>query len=197
VTRPERGPLDFRSAAEWRRWLKKNHNRSEGDWVYMYKKGAKRTGLRYPEALEEALCFGWIDGQLKAVDEDRYRQRWTPRRKGSNWSEVNKRKVSQLVADGRMAEPGLVAVRAAKRDGRWQTQPARRKREDIPTELLAALKADPKAWANFRAFAASYRRMYCGWVAEAKTDATRRKRAEAVVRRSRENRKPGMDSLYR
>jgi uncharacterized protein YdeI (YjbR/CyaY-like superfamily) len=197
VTRPGQEPLDFRSAAEWRRWLKKNHNRSEGEWVYMYKKGAERTGLRYPEALEEALCFGWIDGQLKAVDEDRYRQRWTPRRKGSNWSEVNKRKVSQLVADGRMAGPGMAEVHAAKRDGRWQTQPARRMEESIPAELLSALKADPKAMANFRSFAASYRRMYCGWVAEAKTDATRRKRAEAVVRRSRENRKPGMDSLYR
>ena len=197
MTRPERGPLDFRSAAEWRRWLKKNHNRSEGEWVYMYKKGAKRTGLRYPEALEEALCFGWIDGQLKAVDEDRYRQRWTPRRKGSNWSEVNKRKVRQLVADGRMAEPGLARVRAAKRDGRWRTTPSVRKSQGVPPELLAALKSDQKAWTNFQAFAASYRRMYCGWVAEAKTDATRRKRAEAVVRRSRENRKPGMGSLYR
>jgi len=163
----------------------------------MYKKGAKRTGLRYPEALEEALCFGWIDGQLKAVDEDRYRQRWTPRRKGSNWSEVNKRKVRQLVADGRMAEPGLAKVRAAKRDGRWRTTPSVRKSQGVPPELLAALKSDQKAWTNFQAFAASYRRMYCGWVAEAKTDATRRKRAEAVVRRSRENRKPGMGSLYR
>jgi uncharacterized protein YdeI (YjbR/CyaY-like superfamily) len=197
VTRPEPEPLDFRSAAEWRRWLKKNHDRSEGEWLYMYKKGAKRTGLRYPEALEEALCFGWIDGRLKAVDQDRYRQRWTPRRRNSNWSEVNKRKVSQLIADRRMAEPGLASVEAAKRDGRWQKQPARRKRGDLPFELVAALKADQKAMANFQAFAWSYRRMYAGWVAEAKTDATRRKRAEAVVRRSRENRKPDMGSLYR
>ncbi len=163
----------------------------------MYKKGAWRTGLRYPEALEEALCFGWIDGQLKAVDENRYRQRWTPRRRNSNWSEVNKRKASRLIDDGRMAEPGLASVRAAKRDGRWQKQPARRKRGDLPFELLAALRADPKALANFQAFASSYRRMYAGWVAEAKTDATRRKRAKAVVRRSRENRKPDMGSLYR
>ena len=163
----------------------------------MYKKGAERKGLRYPEALDEALCYGWIDGQLKAVDEDRYRQRWTPRRKGSNWSEVNKRKVRRLTADGRMAEPGLARVRAAKRDGRWRKQSTARKKDGIPPELLAALKTDSRALANFRAFAESYRRTYAGWVAEAKTDATRKRRAEAVARRSRENRKPGIGSLYR
>ncbi|UCG43635.1 MAG: YdeI/OmpD-associated family protein [candidate division WOR-3 bacterium] len=197
MTRGKAEPLDFRSAAEWRRWLRRNHNRSEGEWVYMYKKGAKRAGLRYPEALDEALCFGWIDGQLTAVDEDRYRQRWTPRRKGSNWSEVNKRKVRRLIAGGRLAEPGLAEVRAAKRAGRWRTHPTLRKKGDIPAELLAALKADSKALANFRAFASSYRRTYAGWVAGAKTGTTRRRRIEAVVRRSRENRKPGIDSLYR
>lgn len=85
-----REPLDFRDARAWRRWLVRNGAKSTGEWVYMYKKDAEQAGLRYPEALDEALCFGWIDGQVRAVDENRYKQRWTPRRKGSNWSAANK-----------------------------------------------------------------------------------------------------------
>ena len=112
-------PLDFRSAREWRKWLRRNHAKSQGEWVHMYKKGA-RAGLRYLEALDEALCFGWIDGQIHAVDEEKFRQRWTPRRKGSVWSQLNKTRVKRLIADGRMAGAGLAAVRAAKRSGRWQ-----------------------------------------------------------------------------
>lgn len=79
-------PLDFRSRGEWRRWLQRNHAKSQSEWVYMYKKGAGCSGLRYQDALDEALCFGWIDGQIKAVDKDKFRQRWTPRRPRSIWS---------------------------------------------------------------------------------------------------------------
>jgi uncharacterized protein YdeI (YjbR/CyaY-like superfamily) len=192
----ERAPLDFRSAAAWRRWLERNHGRSDGEWVYLYKRGARRVGLRYPEALDEALCFGWIDGQVRAVDADRFRQRWTPRRKNSTWSEVNKRKVRRLTRAGRMAAPGLAAVQAARRDGRWAGERAEAARVKTPPALLAALKSDREALRNFRAFAPSYRRMYAGWVAAAKTEVTGRRRIEAVVRRSRENRKPGIGSLY-
>jgi uncharacterized protein YdeI (YjbR/CyaY-like superfamily) len=187
-------PLDFRSAAAWRKWLARNHDRSDGEWVYLYKKGARRSGLRYPEALDAALCFGWIDGQVRAVDEDRYRQRWTPRRKRSTWSEVNKRKVRELTRAGLMAVPGLAAVRAAKRDGRWVGKP--KTEAGLPLGLLAAFKAEPKALANFQGFAPSYRRIYCGWVADAKTDATRARRIKAVVRRSRDGRKPDITSMY-
>jgi uncharacterized protein YdeI (YjbR/CyaY-like superfamily) len=192
ATEPE--ALDFRSAAAWRRWLARNHDRSAGEWVYLYKRDARREGLRYPEALEEALCFGWIDGQVRAVDGDRYRQRWTPRRKSSQWSEVNKRKVRALTRAGRMAVPGLAAVAAAKRDGRWGGK--REQETGMPPALLAALKADPEARRNFEAFAPSYRRLYAGWVAAAKTEATRARRVEAVVRRARENRKPTITSMY-
>lgn len=192
----EHEPLDFRSAAAWRRWLARNHGKSSGEWVYMYKKGAERKGLRYAEALEEALCYGWIDGQLKAVDADKYRQRWTPRRRGSNWSEVNKRKVERLIAAGRMAPPGLREVEAAKREGRWERTVTAKGTPAVGPELLAALKADPQALANFRAFAPSYRRIYAGWIAAARTELTRRRRIEAVVRRARENRKPGIEPLY-
>jgi uncharacterized protein YdeI (YjbR/CyaY-like superfamily) len=188
-------PLDFHSAAEWRRWLARNHAKSDGEWVYMYKKGASRKGLRYVDALDEALCYGWIDGQIRAVDADRFRQRWTPRRKSSTWSDVNKRKVKRLVADGRMAAPGLAAVNLAKRDGRWQAGSGDPLPDRVPPELKQALAADPLAERNFAAYAPSYRRLYAAWVADAKTDKTRQRRIAAVVRRARENRKPGIN-LY-
>ncbi|MFO7649977.1 MAG: YdeI/OmpD-associated family protein [bacterium] len=191
----DREPLDFASAAQWRRWLERNHARSDGEWVYMYKKGAAKKGLRYPDALDEALCWGWIDGQVRAVDADRFRQRWTPRRKSSTWSDTNKAKVKRLIAEGRMAAPGLAAVRAAKRDGRWQAGSGAPLSNKVPPELQQALAADPLAGRSFAALAPSYRRLYCGWVADAKTEATRTRRISAVVRRCRENRKPGIN-LY-
>jgi uncharacterized protein YdeI (YjbR/CyaY-like superfamily) len=186
-------PLDFRSAAGWRRWLVKNHARSDGEWVYMYKKGASRKGLRYPDALDEALCYGWIDGQIRAVDADRFRQRWTPRRKNSTWSDVNKRKVKRLIADGRMAAAGLAAVNAAKRDGRWRAGSGDPLPDRVTPELRQALAADPEAERNFAAYAPSYRRIYSAWVADAKTDKTRQRRIEAVVRRARASLKPGIN----
>lgn len=192
----ETKPLDFAGAAAWRRWLARNHAKSDGKWVYMYKKDARRKGLRYPDALDEALCFGWIDGQVKAVDADRYRQRWTPRRKTSTWSDTNKRKVKRLIAEGRMAEPGLAAVRAAKRDGRWAAGSGAPRPDRVPPELLQALAAAPQAARNFAAFAPSYRRLYAAWVADARTETTRARRIAAVVRRARENRKPGITGLY-
>ena len=191
----ERKPLDFRSAAEWRRWLARNHAKSQGEWVYMYKKAAK-AGLRYPEALDEALCFGWIDGQVKAVDGEKFRQRWTPRRKGSIWSLVNRAKVKRLTAEGRMTEAGLAAVRAAKQNGRWQTACTSRAALELPADLRKALKASPEALSNFDRLAPTYRNRYIGWVADAKRSETRQRRVAAVVRRARENRKPGIGSLY-
>jgi uncharacterized protein YdeI (YjbR/CyaY-like superfamily) len=187
--------LDFRTREQWRRWLARNHAKSQGEWVYMYKKGAK-MGLRYQDALDEALCFGWIDGQIKAVDKDRFRQRWTPRRPGSIWSQVNKARVRRLIAEGRMARAGLAAVRAAKQCGKWQAAYTSRTAPELPANLREALKAVPEAWHNFSRFAPSYRTMYIGWVADAKREETRQRRIAAVVRRTLENRKPGMGSFF-
>lgn len=193
----ESEPLDFRDAAEWRKWLRQNHARSQGEWVYMYKRGAARNGLRYQEALDEALCFGWIDGQIRAVDNDRFKQRWTPRRKGSVWSQVNKTKVNRLIAAGRVTEAGLAVVREAKKTGKWQAAYSNQRDDSVPADLVKALRAEPEAWKNFNSFARTYRNMYAGWVLDAKQAETRQRRIAAVVRRARENRKPGMDSLYR
>jgi len=164
--------------------------------VYMYKKNASRPGLQYEEALEEALCFGWIDGMIRAVDKDRFMQRWTLRRKGSIWSAANKVRVKRLVATGRMCESGLAAVREARRNGKWQAAYTNRREDAVPADLERALLAEPAAWRNFRSFARTYRNMYAGWVADAKRPETRQRRIAAVVRRALENRRPGMDSPY-
>jgi uncharacterized protein YdeI (YjbR/CyaY-like superfamily) len=195
IVTDEPEPLDFSSAAEWRKWLRGNHGKSQGEWVYMYKKAA-RSGLRYQEALDEALCFGWIDGQIHAVDAERFRQRWTPRRPGSVWSQVNKDKVKRLIAERRMTEAGLAAVRHARKTGKWQAAYTNRREEVVPSDLVRALKDEPEAWRNFKGLAQSYRNMYAGWVQDAKQARTRQRRIAAVVRRARENRKPGMGSLY-
>ena len=188
-------PLDFRSAAEWREWLRRNHAKSSGEWVYMYKKVAK-GGLRYLEALDEALCFGWIDGQIKAVDRDRFKQRWTPRRPGSIWSQVNKTKVKRLMAEGRMTDAGFAAVKTARKTGKWQKAYSNRRPSGVPRELIDALKSDQTAWHGFNRLAPSYRRIYTGWVADAKQAGTRQRRIAAVVRRALKGIKPGIGSFY-
>jgi uncharacterized protein YdeI (YjbR/CyaY-like superfamily) len=188
-------PLDFRNTTEWRKWLRCNHAKSQGEWVYMYKKAA-RDGLRYHDALDEALCFGWIDGQIHAVDEEKFRQRWTPRRPGSVWSQVNKTKVKRLIAEGRMTRAGLAAVKEARRTGKWQVAYTNRREDRVPADLAKALRAEPEAWRNFKGLAQTYRSMYAGWVQGAKRAETRQRRIAAVVRRALRNLKPGMGSLY-
>ena len=108
-------PRAFRSAAAFRSWLERNHDKSKELILRCYKVHAKQRGVTYPEALDEALCFGWIDGVRRAYDEDSFTQRFTPRRKGSNWSKVNIAKVAELTKQGRMRPPGLAAFEYMRR----------------------------------------------------------------------------------
>jgi len=195
VTSASGTTLDFRTAAEWRTWLRRNHAKSQGEWVYMYKKGA-RAGLRYQDALDEALCFGWIDGQIHAVDAEKFRQRWTPRRKGSVWSQANKDRAERLTAQGRMCGAGLAEVTAAQKTGKWQAAYTNRREDAVPPDLVKALRAVPASWRNFKGLAQTYRNMYAGWVQSAKKVETRQRRVAAVVSRALRNLKPGMGSLY-
>jgi uncharacterized protein YdeI (YjbR/CyaY-like superfamily) len=112
-------PLLFADAAAWRAWLSENHDKTREAWVVHFKAKSPRVGLRYQDALEEAIAFGWIDGIMRSVDKDRVIQRYSPRRRGSNWSESNKARVSKLVSAGRMTDAGLEAVEAAKSSGKW------------------------------------------------------------------------------
>jgi uncharacterized protein YdeI (YjbR/CyaY-like superfamily) len=112
-------PLHFTTAEEWRAWLDSNHA-TEGDvWLMIYKKHSGTTSVTVDRSVEEALCFGWIDSSMQPIDEQRYALRFTPRRKGSNWSERNKERATRLIEEGRMTQAGLAMIEEAKRDGRW------------------------------------------------------------------------------
>jgi uncharacterized protein YdeI (YjbR/CyaY-like superfamily) len=112
--------IPFASAVEWEEWLEGNHAVSKGVWIKMAKKGTGIESVRYPEVLESALCFGWIDGRREALDERYFLQRFTPRRPRSKWSPINRGRAERLIADGRMRPAGLAEVEGAKADGRWE-----------------------------------------------------------------------------
>ena len=136
-------------AEAWRAWLDSHHADHPGVWLVLHKKGGQTTTLTYAEALDEALCFGWIDGQIGRRDDESYRQRFTPRRPNSIWSARNVEHVARLTEAGRMHPAGLAAVDAAKADGRWQTAYRGQADTQVPADLAEALAANPSAQATF------------------------------------------------
>jgi uncharacterized protein YdeI (YjbR/CyaY-like superfamily) len=112
-------PLHFTTAGEWRAWLERHHATESDAWLMIYKKHSETSSVTVDQAVEEALCFGWIDSSMQPVDEERYALRFTPRRKGSNWSERNKDRVARLIEEGRMTEVGFARIEEAKLNGRW------------------------------------------------------------------------------
>jgi uncharacterized protein YdeI (YjbR/CyaY-like superfamily) len=145
--------------AAWRAWLKKNHATAPEIWLVYHKKGSGRPRIPYNDAVEEALCFGWIDSIVKPIDENRYAQRFSPRRPKSILSAMNAERVRRLVAAGRMTPAGLAAVREQLGDGANNARPRK-----LPPDILAALRADASAWKNFRAIPESYKRIRVGWI---------------------------------
>jgi uncharacterized protein YdeI (YjbR/CyaY-like superfamily) len=179
--------LDFEDRTGFRDWLAANHASSPGAWI-VYHKGASPTrGITYDEAVEEALCFGWIDSQVKAIDEHRFRQRYTPRRPGSTWSKLNKERVARLVESGAMTPAGLAKIDAAKRDGSWSALDSVEALEE-PEDLAAALDAVPRARRFFDALPPSSRKPTLWWVVSAKRPGTRARRIALIVERSAEGR---------
>jgi uncharacterized protein YdeI (YjbR/CyaY-like superfamily) len=185
--------IDLKDNQEWRKWLKHNHDQATEVWLVIFKKHSEQSGLRYDEALEEALCFGWIDGKMKSIDRYKFFLRFSPRKSKSLWSQRNKDKAEKLIAQGRMATAGLVRIETAKKNGTWEEAYTNKKKDEIPTDLEAVLLENPTAWLNFQQFANSYRNMYIGWVISAKTESTRKRRIEEVVKRSVSNKKPGIE----
>ena len=134
----------------WRRWLDQHHTQPDGVWLVLAKKGTTDpTSLSYDRALEEALCYGWIDGQAGRRDEATYKQRFTPRRRRSPWSKRNVDRAERLLAEGRMHPPGIAEMERAKADGRWEDAYGGSAEIEVPSELVAALAANPKARAMF------------------------------------------------
>jgi uncharacterized protein YdeI (YjbR/CyaY-like superfamily) len=168
--------IDARTRGKWRRWLEKHHATSPGIWLTFYKKHTRVRAIPYDDAVEEALCFGWIDSIVKRLDEDRYVQNFTPRRPGSKWSDINRKRYSDLEARGLLAQPGIQRPPTDKRDS------APSAIEELPAYIEKAFKANPKAWNFFQQLAPSYRRQYVGWIATAKRPETRDRRIrEALV----------------
>lgn len=181
--------------AAWRRWLERNHATSAGVWLLVGKKGSGIASVTYEEAVEEALCFGWIDAKGTRLDDTRYRQWMTPRRRGSGWAASNKARVERLIAEGRMAPAGLAAIEAAKADGSWTKLDASTSLE-VPPDLASAMGAYPDARRHFDAFPPGARRAIIYWIASAKRPETRAKRVQQTAELAQENvraneRRPG------
>ena len=183
--------FSFEDQSAWRSWLIQNHNNTAEAWLIFYKKRSGKKGISYEGAVDEALCFGWIDGKLQRIDDEKHRIRFTMRKPGSVWSKINKDKALRLMASGKMTEAGLLKIEEAKKNGAWNNAYTNIVTEKIPQDLRVALQPDKDAWRNFRNFANSYRNNYIGWVLGAKSDATRNRRITEVVKRALMNKKPG------
>ena len=166
--------------AAWRDWLVE-HAQERGVWLVLAKKGSGVAGPTYAEAVDEALCSGWVDGKALRRDAQTYLQRFTPRRPRSAWSEVNVGKVARLAADGRMRPDGLAAVEAARADGRWERAYAPPSTMPVPDDLQAALDADPAAAAGFAALDSRNRYSVLHRLQAARRPETRAQRLETYV----------------
>jgi uncharacterized protein YdeI (YjbR/CyaY-like superfamily) len=181
-------PMFFDSREDFRRWLEANHEKAPELWVGYYKKASGRRGMTYAEAVDEALCFGWIDGVARSVDETSYANRYTPRRKDSNWSAINVRRIGELQAAGRMHPAGMRAFEAREpaKTGVYvyENRPA-----ELPSELEATFRRNPEAWAFFSSLTPSYRRTAIWWVVSAKRPETRERRLATLIDDSAQRRR--------
>jgi len=176
-------PVYFPSPSAFRDWLEANHDSADELWVGYYKKGTGRPSMTWPASVDEALCFGWIDGLRRRIDDERYVIRFTPRRQGSNWSRVNLARVEALTAEGRMRPAGLAAHAGRKPDAAGTTYEERP--QALPEPYARAFRErDDAAWRFFEAQPPSYRRTAIGWILDAKREETRLRRLEQVVEAS-------------
>jgi uncharacterized protein YdeI (YjbR/CyaY-like superfamily) len=178
----EQAPLTVADAAAWRAWLGEHHEESTEVWLRLAKKGTTEpTSLVYDEALEEALCHGWIDGQIRRWDERTFRQRFTPRRARSPWSKRNVGIVERLTGEGRMQPAGFAEVERAKADGRWETAYSGQATIEVPDDLAAALQAEPAALAMFEILTSQNRYAVLLRIDNAKRADTRARRIAQFV----------------
>jgi uncharacterized protein YdeI (YjbR/CyaY-like superfamily) len=174
-------PLAFESAAAFEAWLAEHHASSDGIWIKFAKKASGIPTVVYPEAVEASLRYGWIDGQVKRLDDDFYVQRFTPRRARSRWSKINRAKVEALIARGAMEPAGLAEVDRAKADGRWDAAYDAPSTATVPDDLRAALDGDPAAARCFETLDANNRYAILHRVQDAKKPETRARRIEKFV----------------
>lgn len=175
-----------KTRTEWRAWLEEHHTSKEGIWLISYKKGTGKPRIDYDEAVEEALCFGWIDSKANKLDEERSLLWFAPRQPGSGWSKLNKQRVERLMEQGLMMPAGLAKVEAAKQDGSWNALDVIEALE-VPPDLEQALTSYQAAKQNFEAFPKSVKRGILEWIASAKKLETRAKRIQETAQLAAEN----------
>ncbi len=186
MTEPPENSVHPLTRAEWRAWLEQHHGRAEGVWLVSYKQATGKPRVTYDEAVEEALCFGWVDSKGNKLDAERSLLWFAPRKGRSGWSRPNKERVERLIAAGLMTPAGLAKIEAAQADGSWSLLDAVENLE-IPPDLAEALAAYPAASENFNAFPPSARRGILEWIVQAKTPGTRAKRVAETARLAQEN----------
>jgi uncharacterized protein YdeI (YjbR/CyaY-like superfamily) len=185
--------LYFKSGSEWHKWLQKNHSKVSELWLVFYKKETGKPSMNYDDAVEEALCYGWIDSTVKKIDEEKFVRKFTPRKPYSFWSELNKKRVKKLIKEGRLTEFGLDKINAAKESGLWY-----RKVEspevsyDPPKELISALNKNKKAKNNFENFSVSDKKRYCIWINIAKRKETKERRIKESIEMISKNKVLGL-----
>lgn len=181
-------PIFFRTPEDFRVWLEEHHADTDELWVGFYKKATGKQSITWPEAVDQALCFGWIDGIRKRIDEERFTNRFTPRRPRSNWSAVNIKRVQELTELGLMRPEGLAAFekRLDARSGVYSFE--QRGEVEFGEEFKGLFRANPVAWDDFQSRPAGYRKTATWWVMSAKRDDTRRKRLATLIEDSAQGR---------
>ena len=185
----DRPARDFKTQASWRTWLDTNHAKADGIWIRYAKKASGKTSVTYKEAVEVALCYGWIDGKVRTVDEDHYMQLFTPRRPKSRWSKINRGKAEALIASGAMKPAGLRAVEEAKADGRWEAAYSSSAVIEVPPDLERELRRT-KTKSFFESLNKSSRYAVLYQIEEAKRPETRARRIKRFVEMFKEGRGP-------
>ena len=174
---------------DWRNWLEQNHKKKEAVWLIFYKKKSSTPNLSWSEAVDEALCFGWIDSVKKTIDSESYIQYFTRRKPNSTWSKINKDKIEKLMESGLMTEPGLKSIEIAKQNGSWTLLDSVENLE-IPEDLEQEFKQYPESKDYFISLSKSVRKTMLGWVVLAKRQETRAKRITEIVKNARHKKKP-------
>jgi uncharacterized protein YdeI (YjbR/CyaY-like superfamily) len=172
----------FATQGAWRAWLDKNHAKADGIWIKFYKKHTGKKTVNYAQALDEALCYGWIDGQSKSIDEDTYKQKFTPRRASSIWSKRNTGHVARLIKLKKMTAAGLAQVNAAKKDGRWAAAYGAQSAMEIPDDFLQRLAKNKKAEKFFKTLNRSHLFAVSFQLHHAKKPETRERRMKQFIR---------------
>jgi uncharacterized protein YdeI (YjbR/CyaY-like superfamily) len=176
----EKPHLYFKNTTEWRNWLHENHNLSDGIFLIFYKVNSPFESMRWEEAVQVAICYGWIDSVVKKVDNERRKQLFTPRKHKSVWSKLNKTYIKKLIADNLMQESGLSKIEIAKQNGSWESL------DDVenlivPNDLQLAFEQNKTAFDNYTNLSPSYRKNYLYWLNQAKRQETRNIRIEAII----------------